>query len=706
MQTSRSGGSILRRLGQLGRGGFGAPVLLITMLCMMVVPLPPFALDTLFTFNIALALIVLMATVYAARPLDFAVFPTVLLVATLLRLALNVASTRVVLLEGHGGADAAGRVIEAFGAFVIGGSYAVGLVVFAILVIINFVVVTKGAGRVSEVSARFTLDAMPGKQMAIDADLNAGLISQEEAKVRRHDVSQEADFYGAMDGASKFVRGDAIAGILILLINLLGGLMIGTLQHGLSFENALRNYALLTIGDGLVAQLPSLLLSSAAAIMVTRVSTTQDMGEQILSQLFEDPRTLAVTAGIVGAVGLVPGMPNAAFLGLAGMAGGGAYWLHRKRQHHPPAEVEQSTAAPRSPELGWDDVPPVDPLGLEIGYRLIPLADSQQGGQLMERIRAVRKKSSQELGFLIPPVHIRDNLELQPNGYRLSLMGVTVGEAEVFPSRELAINPGEVFGELNGEAGRDPVFNLEAVWIEPNQRDQAQAMGYTVVDASTVMATHLSELLKGHAWELFGHEEAQRLLDRLGSVAPKLAEDLVPKTLSLSVMVKVLQNLLREGVPIRDMRTIAESLAEHASKSQDPDVLTAAARIALGRFITQHVGGIGGEIAILTLDPALDHILHQAVKATGTQGNIALEPGLVERLQRALAEAAQRQELAGEPALLVVSDVLRPSLARMARHSHPALQVLALSEIPDDKQVRIVATVGREDALSHERAGR
>jgi flagellar biosynthesis protein FlhA len=705
MQINWSAGSVLRRLDQLGRPGLGAPLLLIIMLCMMVVPLRPFALDALFTFNIALALIVLMATVYAARPLDFAAFPTVLLVATLLRLALNVASTRVVLLEGHAGADAAGRVIEAFGAFVVGGSYAVGLVVFAILVIINFVVVTKGAGRVSEVSARFTLDAMPGKQMAIDADLNAGLISQEEAKVRRRDVSQEADFYGAMDGASKFVRGDAIAGILILLINLIGGLMIGTLQHELSFEGALHNYALLTIGDGLVAQIPSLLLSTAAAIMVTRVSTTQDMGQQILSQLFEHPRTLAVTAGVIGAVGLVPGMPNVAFLGLAGMAGGGAYWLHRKRYQQPAVEVEASAApAPRSPELGWEDVAPVDPLGLEIGYRLIPLVDGQQGGQLMERIRGVRKKASQELGFLIPPVHIRDNLDLSPNGYRLSLMGVTVGEAEVFPARELAINPGEVFGELTGEPARDPVFNLEAMWIEPTQREQAQALGYTTVDASTVMATHLSELLKEHAWELFGHEEAQRLLDRLSSVAPKLAEELVPKTLPLSVIVKVLQNLLRDGVPIRDMRTIAESMAEHAPKSQDSDVLTAAARIALGRFITQHVGGSTGEIPILTLDSALDHILHQAVKAMGTQGNIALEPGLAGRLQRALAEAAQRQELAGEPALLVVSDMLRSPLARMARHSHPALRVLALSEIPDDKQVRIVATVGREDALGDARA--
>jgi flagellar biosynthesis protein FlhA len=684
----------------------GAPVLLIVMLCMMVVPLPPFALDALFTFNIALALIVLMATVYAARPLDFAAFPTVLLVTTLLRLALNVASTRVVLLEGHAGADAAGRVIEAFGAFVIGGNYAVGLVVFAILVLINFAVVTKGAGRISEVSARFTLDAMPGKQMAIDADLNAGLISQEEAKLRRGEVSQEADFYGAMDGASKFIRGDAIAGILILIINLLGGLMIGTLQHGLSVEAALHNYALLTIGDGLVAQIPSLLLSTAAAITVTRVSTTQDMGEQILSQLFQHPRTLAVTAGIIGAVGLVPGMPNVAFLGLAGMAGGGAYWIHRKRHQPSAAKAVESPVAPRAPELGWEDVAPVDPLGLEIGYRLIPLVDGQQGGQLMERIRGVRKKSSQELGFLIPPVHIRDNLELPPNGYRLSLLGVTVGEAEVFPGRELAINPGEVLGKLNGESVRDPVFNLYAVWIEATQRDQAQALGYTVVDASTVIATHLSQLLKEHAWELFGHEEAQRLLDKLAAVAPKLTQELIPKALPLSALVKVLQNLLREGIPIRDMRTIAESLAEHAPKSQDTDVLTAAVRIALGRFITQHLTGNGGEIPILTLHPSLDHILHQAIKATGSQGSIALEPGLAERLQRALAEAAQRQELAGEPALLVVSDMLRPPLARMVRHGHRALRVLALSEIPDDKQVRIVATVGREEVLNDARANR
>lgn len=706
MKTELSLASLLRVVHRVGRSGLGAPILLIVMLCMMVVPLPAFALDTLFTFNIALSLVVLLATIYTGRPLDFAVFPTILLVATLLRLALNVASTRVVLLQGHSGADAAGRVIEAFGAFVIGGSYAVGLVVFGILVIINFVVVTKGAGRVSEVSARFTLDAMPGKQMAIDADLNAGLITQDEARTRRREVAQEADFYGAMDGASKFVRGDAVAGILILAINLIGGLTIGTLKHGLSFEAALHNFALLTIGDGLVAQIPALLLSTAAAIMVTRASTTQDMGQQILSQLFDDPKTLAVTAGIVGSVGLMPGMPNLAFLSLAGVVGGGAYWMHRKRRQRPADEAEQKTIAPKARELGWDDVVAVDPLGLEIGYRLIPLVDSQQDGQLMERIRGVRKKVSQDLGFLVPPVHIRDNLDLAPNGYRLSLMGVIVGEGEVLPGRELAINPGEVFGKLSGEAGRDPVFQLEAVWIEPSHRDQAQTLGYTVVDASTVIATHLSQLLKGHAWELFGHEEAQRLLDRLATVAPKLAEELVPKTLPLSVVVKVLQNLLREGVPIRDVRTIAESLAAHGPKSQDPDVLTAAARIALGRFITQQVGGSRGEIPVLMLDPSLDHILHQALKATGEAGTMALEPSLAQRLQRAFADAAQRQELAGEPALLVVSDALRSSLARVARGSHPALRVLALSEIPDDKQVRIVATVGREDALSEARADR
>lgn len=689
-------------LRQIFMSGLGAPVLLMMMLAMIVLPLPAIALDMFFTFNIALALVVLLAAIYSSRPLDFAVFPTVLLITTLLRLALNVASTRVVLMEGHTGTDAAGQVIEAFGAFVIGGSYAVGLVVFGILVIINFVVVTKGAGRISEVSARFTLDAMPGKQMAIDADLNAGIITQDEARTRRAEVTQEADFYGAMDGASKFVRGDAVAGILILIINLLGGLAIGMLQHGLAFSDAVRLYALLTIGDGLVAQIPSLVLSSSAALMVTRVSSAQDMGRQIIGQLFDNPRALAVTAGVVGSIGLVPGMPNLTFLLFAGLAGWGAWWLHQRQlaRQELPARAPVESEAP-SPDLSWDDVEPVDPLGLEVGYRLIPLVDEDQNGELMTRIKGVRRKLTQDLGFLIPAVHIRDNLDLQPNGYRLSLLGVTVGEAEVFPDRELAINPGEVFGEIPGQKTVDPVFGLEAVWIDRLERDTAETNGYTVVDASTVIATHLSQILQLHANELLGHEEVQQLLDKLSVTSPKLVEDLVPKVLPLGVVVKTLQNLLQEGVPIRDIRSIIESLAEHAPKSQDPDTLTAAVRTSLGRFIVQHLNGMGETLPVITLEPSLDQILHQTVQAS-EEGAMGLEPGLAERIYQGLAETAKRQELANEPAIALVADRLRPLIARMARHAAPVLRVLAFGEIPDNKQIKIVATIGRTETLGNE----
>ncbi len=684
---------------QIALSGLGAPLLLMIMLGMMVLPLPPIALDLLFTFNIALALVVLLAAVYARRPLEFAVFPTVLLVTTLLRLALNVASTRVVLLHGHTGTDAAGQVIEAFGSFVVGGSYAVGLVVFFILVIINFVVVTKGAGRISEVSARFTLDAMPGKQMAIDADLNAGLITQDEARTRRREVSEEADFYGAMDGASKFVRGDAVAGILILIINILGGLAIGTLQHGLAFAEAVRLYSLLTIGDGLVAQIPALVLSSAAAIMVTRVSAAHDMGRAILGQLFDNPRALAVTAGVVGTMGLVPGMPNLAFLAFAAAAGGGAWLIHRRdRAPDGPDVTAEPAAVSAPPELSWEDVAPVDPLGLEVGYRLIPLVDKSQDGQLMSRIKGVRRKLTQDLGFLIPAVHIRDNLDLSPNAYRLSVLGVTLGEGQVHPERELAINPGEVFGELPGEKTTDPVFGLEAIWIGPADRQQAQTFGYTVVDASTVIATHLSQLLQTNGYQLLGHEEVQQLLERLKNVSPRLVEDLVPAVLPLGVVVKILQNLLRESVPIRDIRTIIETLAEHAPKSQDPDTLTAAVRVSLGRFIIQHINGLGEELPVITLDPALDQILHQSLKAADA-GGLSLEPGLAERLYQGLADGAKRQEMAGDPAVLLVADRLRPLLARMARHSAPTLRVLAFGEVSDDKQIRVVATIGRAEAL-------
>jgi flagellar biosynthesis protein FlhA len=548
---------------QIIKTGLGAPLLLLIMLAMMVIPLPPFLLDVLFTFNISLSLVVLLSGIYAKKPLEFAAFPTVLLITTLLRLALNVASTRVVLLEGHTGTNAAGHVIEAFGEFVIGGNYTVGLVVFSILVIINFVVVTKGAGRISEVSARFTLDAMPGKQMAIDADLNAGLINQADARSRREEVAREADFYGAMDGASKFVRGDAIAGILILFINIFGGLAVGLLQHGMNISDALHNYTLLTVGDGLVAQIPSLVLSTAAALLVTRVSRAEDMGQQIMNQMFDNPRPLIVTASILGAIGLIPGMPNFIFVSLAACAGGAAFYLSKKRRIQgvvlPVAEKVE--ALPEMKDLSWDDVTPVDTIGLEVGYRLIPLVDKNQGGQLMSRIKGVRKKLTNELGFLIPSVHIRDNLDLSPNGYRISLMGVTVGESEIYPDRDLAINSGQVFGKLQGIPGKDPAFGLDAVWIEPALRDQAQTMGYTVVDASTVVATHLSQILQDHAYEILGREEVQQLLDSLGKVSPKLVEDLVPNTLSMGVVLQVLRNLLEERVPIRDMRTIAETLA-------------------------------------------------------------------------------------------------------------------------------------------------
>jgi flagellar biosynthesis protein FlhA len=698
--------AILNNVRILGRIALGTPLLLMAMLSMMVLPLPPLILDLLFTFNIALALVVLLASVYTRRPLEFAVFPTVLLIATLARLALNVASTRVVLLEGHTGSHAAGRVIQAFGQFVVGGNQAVGLVVFAILVLINFVVVTKGAGRISEVTARFTLDAMPGKQMAIDADLNAGIITQDEARTRREEISQEADFYGAMDGASKFVRGDAVAGILILLINIIGGLTVGLVQHGLSLEAAMHNYTLLTIGDGLVAQIPSLVLSTATAIIVTRVSTAQDMGQQFLQQVFGNPRALGVAATVVGALGLVPGMPNLVFMLLAGLAGGAAYMIRarqRAQEQHAARSEPPPQPGPETRELSWDDVGQVDMLGLEVGYRLIPLVDRNQGGQLMTRIKGVRKKLSQELGFLIQPVHIRDNLDLAPNAYRITLMGVAVGEGEIYPDRDLAINPGRVFGTLQGIATRDPSFGLEAVWIDPNDQEQAQTMGYTVVDASTVVATHLSQILQQHAHELVGHEEVQQLLDTLAKNSPKLVENLVPKMLSIGVVVKVLQNLLREQVPIRDLRTVAETLAEYASKSQDPGELSAAVRVALSRSIVQKINGLEVGLPLITLAPSLEHILQQSVQGDPSAG-LGIEPSLAERLQKSVADTAHRVELEGHTAVLLVSPEIRPWLARWFRAVHKGLHVLAYNEVPDNKQIKVIATIGREFEPQPQRA--
>ncbi|MDH1680804.1 flagellar biosynthesis protein FlhA [Pseudomonas chengduensis] len=699
-------GDVRSNLAGLRHGNLGIPLLLLVMLGMVMLPIPPFLLDTLFTFSIALSIVVLLVSIYALRPLDFAVFPTILLAATLLRLALNVASTRVVLLNGHEGHGAAGQVIQAFGEVVIGGNYVVGIVVFAILMIINFVVVTKGAGRISEVSARFTLDAMPGKQMAIDADLNAGLIDQNEAKKRRSEVAQEADFYGSMDGASKFVRGDAIAGLLILFINLIGGIAIGVLQHGLPFAEAGKVYTLLTIGDGLVAQIPSLLLSTAAAVMVTRVSTSEDMGAQVNRQMFASPRALAVAAAIMIAMGLVPGMPHFSFISLGLVAAGAAYWIANKQRKTKEEEVKEvqrqqellpAQKAQEVKELGWDDVTPVDMVGLEVGYRLIPLVDRNQGGQLLARIKGVRKKLSQEMGFLMPSVHIRDNLDLAPNAYRLTLMGVSVAEAEVYPDRELAINPGQVFGPLNGIAAKDPAFGLEAVWIDPTQRDQAQSLGYTVVDASTVVATHLNQILHKHAHELLGHEEVQQLMQLLAKSSPKLAEELVPGLVSLSTLLKVLQALLQEQVPVRDMRTIAEAIASVAPKSQDPAAMVAAVRVSLARAIVQGIVGLEPELPVITLEPRLEQILLNSLQKAGqgSEDGILLEPGMAEKLQRSLVEAAQRQEMLGKPVILLVAGPIRAMLSRFARLAVPSMHVLAYQEIPDNKQVTIVATVGQ-----------
>ncbi|HLF96778.1 MAG TPA: flagellar biosynthesis protein FlhA, partial [Methylococcaceae bacterium] len=685
--------AVLRNLRVVSQFGLGAPLIILLMLMMVTLPLPPFLLDLLFTFNIALSLIILLVVLYTLRPLDFAIFPTVLLVATLLRLGLNVASTRVVLLYGHEGGDAAGKVIEAFGSFVVGGNYAVGIVAFAILTIVNFVVVTKGAGRVSEVSARFTLDAMPGKQMAIDADLNAGLITQDEARTRRAEVAMEADFYGSMDGSSKFVRGDAIAGILILFINVLGGMVVGILQHQLAFADALEKYTLLTVGDGLVAQIPSLLLSIGAAILVTRVSgSTKNVGEQFSAQFLDDPKPLYITSGVVGALGLIPGMPNVPFLLLAGGLGWAA-WRILKRKKSVRMELEKPPAPPPAPEpkeLGWEDVPPVDMIGLEIGYRLIPLVDKNQGGQLMMRIKGVRKKLSQDLGFLVPSVHIRDNLDLAPNAYRISLLGVTSGEAEVLPDRLLAINPGRVFGQIKGLAGKDPAFGLDAVWIEPGQRDHAQSLGYTVVDPGTVIATHLSHLLQSSAQQLLGHDEAQHLLDGLAKQFPKLVENLTPKLLPLSVIVKVLQNLLLDRIPIRDIRSIAETLTDYGSRVQDPALLTVAVRAALGRLIVQNICGTQKEISVITLDPELEQLLQKLVQASGPEG-AGVEPGLAEQMHRALQDHAQKLEMEGQPAVLLVTGAIRLWLARFVRQTIPGLHVLAYNEIPDDRQIKVVA---------------
>jgi flagellar biosynthesis protein FlhA len=681
----------MARLQALPLAAAVAPILLMTMLAMVVLPLPPFLLDVLFTFNIAIALIVVLAVVYVMRPLDFSVFPTILLLATLLRLALNVASTRIVLLNGHQGGDAAGKVIEAFGAFVVGGNFGVGVAVFLILTIVNFVVITKGAGRVSEVSARFMLDALPGRQMAIDADLNAGILNRDEARARREELREETDFYGAMDGASKFVRGDAIAGILIMIVGLIGGIAIGMATHGLSVGEAGTRYTLLTIGDGLVAQLPALLLSTAVAILVTRLSRSQSMGKSVNLQLFGDPRALIVTGTLLTVLGLIPGMPNMVFLLLGGICLGGAWLLARRRRLDATKPAVEPTESKASRDLSWDDLAPADALALEIGYRLVPLADKTAGGELMARIKGVRQRLSETLGFLVPAVHVRDNLGMNPSQYRILIGGAVIGQGEIVPEQLLALDPGNVLAKVEGQATRDPTFGMPALWITPDNRARAQANGYTVVDPATVIATHLSHVVRQQAHEVLGADETQHLLDALARTSPKLVEDLVPKSLPLATVTRVLQSLLAEGVSLRNLRAIVGTLGERASRGvTEPAELLAAVRVSLGRQMVQDISGGTDDLPVLSLAPSLERVLQDAA----ANGNHALEPGLAEKLQTSLSAHAERQGAIGEPSVLLVAPVLRPMLARFVRAAAPGAHVLAYDEVPDTTRLRLAGNVG------------
>ncbi|KUM02124.1 flagellar biosynthesis protein FlhA [Chromobacterium subtsugae] len=687
--------SILQILRSLKISQLAGPVLIILILTMMVLPLPPVLLDIFFTFNIAVSVIVLLVGINVRKPLDFSSFPSVLLVTTLLRLSLNVASSRVVLLEGHTGPDAAGKVIESFSHFLVGGNVAIGIVVFVIITIINFVVITKGAGRIAEVSARFTLDAMPGKQMAIDADLNAGLIGEDEARKRRSTIAEEANFFGAMDGASKFVRGDAMAGIMIILINIIGGLIVGVVQHDLPAGQAAETYTLLTIGDGLVAQIPALIISTAAGIVVSRVGTEQDMSEQFLTQLFTKPQVLYITSAVIGMIGLIPNMPHLSFLLIAGALLLLARMMEQRRLRdlareqqaaQPPAPPEQQGA-----EVSWNDVQHVDQLGMEVGYRLIPLVDRTQDGELLRRIRGIRKKIAQDLGFLVPPVHIRDNLEIKPNAYRILLKGVELGKGEAYIGQFLAINPGRVSKEIAGNATTDPAFGLPAVWIEAGKREEAQSLGYTVVDASTVVATHISNLLQTHSAELLGREEVQALIDHQAKESPKLIEDLVPKVVPVGTLQKVLQQLLNDGIHIRDFRTIVETLADHIGVTQDVDELTGSVRTALSRVIVQQLFPGEAELPLMTLEPQLENVLMQAVQSKAGGG---LEPGLAENLLSSAAQQTEQVEIQGYNPVLLTAPGLRPLLARFLRRALPQLRVISHNEIPDNKSIRIIAVIG------------
>ncbi len=687
--------TIRQNLAKFDFTGLGIPVLVLLIMAMLVLPLPALLLDFLFTFNIIISLVIIMISISTRKPLDFSSFPTVLLFATMLRLALNVASTRIILVEGHTGHDAAGKVVAAFGEFVIAGNYVVGFIIFAILMIINFIVVTKGAGRVSEVNARFTLDAMPGKQMSIDADLNAGVIDQATAKKRREELAQESDFFGAMDGASKFVSGDAIAGLLILLINLIGGLAIGVVQHGLPVAEAGKIYTLLTIGDGLVAQIPSLLLSLATAIIVTRVTTTESISEQAGTQL-ANPSALFISAIILTMLGLVPGMPHLMFITLAAATAGlGLLVVKNEVEEEATQEAVAQAAATTeaTKDLDWDDVDQVDLIGLEIGYGLIPLVNPETGGELMSRVKGVRKKLSAELGFLVQPVRIRDDLNIDPDSYNIVLKGVVRGKGEIKVGRELAINPGQVYGELQGTPTREPAFGLEAVWIEPSQRDVARTLGYTVVDASTAIATHLNKVLRENSADLLSHDEVQQLLDKLSAKSPKLVEELVPGKLSLGVVTRVLQQLLGEGVSIRDMRSIVETLTEAAARSADPEQLAASVRPKLGRMIMQSLVDESNNLSVMTLEPSLEQLLHNVLQQSQPGQPVVLEPNLAENLFNSLRQSAHEMEEEGHAAVLVVSPLIRGWLSKAVRFRVSDLTVLSYSEIPDDQSVKVIHTV-------------
>lgn len=692
--------NIRQDLSKIELSGLGIPFLVLLIISMLVLPLPAFLLDFLFTFNILLGVVIIMIAINSSKPLDFSAFPSILLLATMLRLGLNVASTRLVLVNGHEGPDAAGKVIEAFGSFVIDGNYLVGFIIFAILMIINFIVVTKGAGRVSEVIARFTLDAMPGKQMAIDADLNAGVIDQQTAKLRREEISQESDFFGSMDGASKFVRGDAIAGLLILIINILGGLAVGLTQHGLSLPEAGKIYVLLTIGDGLVAQIPSLLLSLATAILVTRVTTSETMTVQAKGQL-TNPLALIVAGAILVLLGLVPGMPTLIFLLLGiGSSGLGMYLLRAGNEaaNKVATDISQNSAETEvlNEELDWDDVEQVDLVGLDIGYGLIPLVNPETGGQLLPRVKGVRKKLSAELGFLIQPIRIRDDLDLGPDIYHIVMNGVVRGKGEIKIGRELAINPGQAQGELDGIATKEPAFGLDAVWIDSSQRDYARTLGYTVVDPATAIATHLNTLLRDNSSELLSHDETQQLLNKVAVRSPKLVEDLVPGKLPLATVTKVLQNILEESVSVRDMRTIIEVLSAESSVTQNPDELTAAVRPKLGRMIVQGLIDVDDSLPVMTLNPNLEQMLHNILQQNGGNQGLVIEPQLAEGLFKSLAQNSQEIENQGQPAVLVVSPGIRPWLAKLIRNRLSDLTVLSYSEIPDDQSIKVVATIDVE----------